>query len=224
VRWYRQTGLTGPTGPTGATGATGATGSTGPTGATPILPVGAGALIPFASGLVSTETALGLLTPPLLGAIPIQFVFADGAGAPVFGLIPAVDEITQASFSTIAPRTGTISSLTAGIQLNLGLTLLTPVTQTYLFQLLRSPAPATVAGTTVVPPTYAPILSVVVTLAIPAGLTLGTLLVNSNTAPGPVAVTIGDRLTLQFVLLSTTTLPIGLTIGGLALEGAAVYI
>lgn len=109
-------GPTGPTGATGPTGSDGATGPTGPTGATgttgPTGVAGAGAIIPFASGLpVSLTTIAG-------GLAGIPAFVGFGSSAQGLTLLGATIDITNASgtlsnFAFQVPRAGIITSFNA---------------------------------------------------------------------------------------------------------------
>ena len=205
------TGADGATGPTGATGADGAIGPTGPTGATgadgATGPTGAGAIIPFASGPLTT------LTTVLGGVAGTQALIGFGANdtALIVGGLINTTGLSNVAFSM--PRDGTITSVAAYFSVGAAASLLGS-TVTISAQLYSSTTPddnfAPVAGTTV---TLAPSLTGIVAI--------GTDL-NGITTGLSIPVTAETRLMMVFSAAVTGGIDLATIISGFA--GAGVNI
>lgn len=194
----------GPPGPTGATGATGATGPTGPTG--PTGATGPGAIIPFASGPVTT------LTTVLGGLIGVQAVMGFGNSDSVT-TVAGVITLTDSSMAFSMPRDGTITSLAAYFSVSLEAALIGS-TVTITAQIYSSPTPndsfAPVAGAAVA--LTPPLAGVVAVGTITSGVTTGL----------SIPVTAGTRLLLVFTATVTGGIDIGTSLFGFASGGLSI--
>ncbi len=98
-------GDTGPTGPTGDTGPIGPMGDTGPTGDTG--PAGAGNIIPFASGAVTT------LTTELGGQPGTQALIGFGSSQSAPLVNDEIDVAGSSSYACMVPKDTTITTISA---------------------------------------------------------------------------------------------------------------
>lgn len=204
------TGATGATGATGVTGATGAPGTIGVTGATGTA--GAGAIIPYASGLpVALTTVLGglLNTSSLVGfGNSASGVSVNGG---IIDLTGAAGTLLNFAFS--ASRAGTITSLAAYFSTTAGLSLVGS-TITITAQLFRSTTPNN---------SFTAVPGAVVTLtpSLTGVLALGTI--SSGLITGlSIPVAASDRLLMVFSASVTAGIDVATTLAGYASGGLSI--
>ncbi|MFJ7747903.1 exosporium glycoprotein BclB-related protein, partial [Peribacillus sp. NPDC097295] len=195
------TGATGTAGATGATGTAGATGATGTAGATGVT--GSGAIIPFASGTpVALTSVLGGLanTGALIGFGSSFEGVTVGGGTITLGTGGILN------YSFVAPRAGTITSISGFFSATATVTLGAAVT--IRAQIYTAPA----ASTTFTPtgafvdlaPTLGPIISI------------GE--VASGTSAVAVPVAAGDKILMVFSINNTLIS----TVAGFASAGISI--
>ncbi|WP_445667570.1 exosporium glycoprotein BclB-related protein [Paenibacillus sp. FSL F4-0122] len=206
------TGATGSAGVTGATGAgvTGATGSAGVTGATGAA--GAGAIIPYSSGLpVAMTTVLG-------GLLNTSSAVGFGSSATNISITGGTIDLTGAAgtllnFAFSVPRTGTLTSMAAYFSATSSVSLVGS-TVTITAQLYRSTTPNN---------TFTAVPGALVTLSPPlTGLiALGTIS-SGNTTGLSIPVTVGERLLLVFTSTVTAGIDVATTVAGYASAGVTI--
>lgn len=208
------TGATGAGGP-GATGATGATGPccTGPTGPTGPAGAGAGAIIPFASGLpVMLSTATQTCATSGVGAL-VAFGNSAQTSSPLGATIDLTGSpglLLNMSFSM--PRTGTITSIAAYFSVTTGVCI-TSGSLTIQAQLWQSTVPDN---------TFSPIPGALVTLAPPftGVVTLGTVAHGLTMGLG---IPVGPQTRLLMVFSATSAgIATPVAIAGYASAGVAI--
>lgn len=197
-------GATGPTGATGATGATGSIGPTGDTGATGAT--GPGAIIPFASGSITTMTTV------LGGIIGTQTVLGFGSND-IVTTAGGVITLIENDFAFSMPRDGTITSLAAYYSVAVEAPLVGS-TVTITAQLYSSPTPNDI---------FAPIAgaSVVLSPAMSGTVIVGTIASGTTTGLS-IPVTAGTRLLLVFTATVTAGIDVATNLFGFASGGLGI--
>jgi BclB C-terminal domain-containing protein len=209
------TGATGPAGAAGATGATGAagtTGATGPAGATGATGAtgtpGAGAIIPFASGVPVALTSVlgGLLDTGALIGFGSSF---DGVtiGGGTITLNPGIGGVFD--FAFVAPRAGIVSSISAFFSTTVAAIIGTSVT--VRAELYTAPAASN---------TFSP-SGAFVLLSPTLGPIINLFEVSTGTAATALPVATGDKLLLVFSIdtaVSVLTTLVGFASAGIAID------
>jgi BclB C-terminal domain-containing protein len=209
------TGDTGPTGNTGDTGPTGNTGDTGPTGNTgdtgPTGLAGAGAIIPFASGLPAVGSSL-------LAVISTGTVVGFGNSSQNAVVVGSDIDLTGSlgtllNMAFVVPRAGTITGLSATYSnvaiLSIGATVVVLTVQIY--------KNAAGSGTNI----FSPLATVSVAIDITGTLTILGGLAAGNSGVISVPVAIGDRLIL-FSSIATNNPDLLITATGYISAGLSI--
>ncbi|MFJ5750121.1 exosporium glycoprotein BclB-related protein [Peribacillus frigoritolerans] len=199
-------GLQGPQGPQGPQGFPGPPGPAGPAG--PAGPPGAGAIIPFASGI--TPATLTTIAGGLVGTSS-----AIGFGTAIPGLTilgGAIDLTGLLNEAFTVPRAGTITSIAATFSTTVGLTL--PVgSATITAQLFRAPAGSNI---------FTAIPGATVVLAPPlTGIVLPGTISQGVTAGLAIPVSPGERLMMVFSVVGTG-ITLATAVVGAASAGVAI--